>query len=148
MKKKKIKDDRPVYSSRSIRETQKPLPDSTVHFSFKHLDMKNQKFNIDNRKTQYFIKMLERLKNLSTLSPQEILSNRSRALRAHPITWKDTSEKSGFNHLNEQLKEITPYQFEISRDEHGRVHGFFIDNIFFIIWFDPNHQLYSSQKAR
>jgi hypothetical protein len=36
-----------------------------------------------------------------------------------------------------------PWQFEISSNEHGRVHGFFIGNVFNVVWFDPKHLLYT-----
>jgi hypothetical protein len=54
----------------------------------------------------------------------------------------DTTEKDGFAHLNEQLRQIPAYQFQVSSNEHGRIHGLVIGNIFFIIWLDPDHRLY------
>ncbi|QXE21583.1 hypothetical protein B6N60_00260 [Richelia sinica FACHB-800] len=36
-----------------------------------------------------------------------------------------------------------PYQFQLSSNEYGRVHGFFIENVFYIVWLDPDHLLYS-----
>ena len=104
--------------------------------------MRNQKFLIRDRKSRYFEKMLERMKAICGSSLKEILSNRSSSLRAHPIDWSETTEPRGFLNLNQQLQQIEPYQFQISANEHGRVHGFFIENIFFIVWFDPDHKLY------
>jgi hypothetical protein len=31
----------------------------------------------------------------------------------------------------------------VSANEYGRVHGFFIGNVFYIVWLDPDHKLYS-----
>jgi hypothetical protein len=46
----------------------------------------------------------------------------------------------------EQLVD-TPYQFSLTSNEHGRVHGFFVENIFFVVWLDPKHQLYAGNPA-
>lgn len=114
-----------------------------LRFSFKHLDFSHKKFTFKHRKGKYLLKLLERFKNLSTLKVvQDILASRSPALRAHPIKWEETSEPSGFKHLNSQLQDIPPYQFEISKTKHGRVHGFLLQNIFFVVWLDPEHKLY------
>lgn len=88
---------------------------------------------------------LERLRDVSRCSFQELLSNRSKALRCHPIDWSDTSE-SGFGIPNEDDLVDTPYQFSISSNKYGRVHGFFIGEIFYIVWLDPDHKLYPGRK--
>ena len=89
----------------------------------------------------YWLTLLDRLKALSSLTAQEFLANRNRTLRCHKIKWEETSE-SGFGLPNEeQLVEI-PYQFSLSSNEHGRVHGFFINETFYIVWLNSNHLLY------
>jgi hypothetical protein len=35
------------------------------------------------------------------------------------------------------------WQFSLSANEHGRVHGFLVENVFFIRWLDPDHNLYA-----
>jgi hypothetical protein len=35
------------------------------------------------------------------------------------------------------------YQLTISTNEHGRIHGFFILDVFYVVWLDPDHELYS-----
>lgn len=76
------------------------------------------------------------------MTAEEIRANKSKSLRAHTINWKETSQPRGFAHLHEQLQAEQPWQFEVSANEHGRVHGFFIENIFFLVWLDPQHNLY------
>ena len=139
----RIKDKQPARKSQHIPSDHMATLDlDTIHFSFKYLDLTNTHFSINQRTSKYFEKIIARLKELCTLKAKEIYANRSRALRAHPIQWKETTQPKGFIHLNEQLQQIPPYQFQISTNEHGRVHGFFISNIFFIVWFDPDHKLY------
>ena len=148
MAKDKIREALPERATSNIPKQQNVtnhLNSIYVSFSFKHLDVKHKKFKIVDKQAKYFIKMLERLKSLSTLTVKNIRDNHSIALRAHPIDWEKTTEKKGFDNLNEQLCQLEPYQFSVSQKAHGRVHGFFIENVFFIVWFDPDHKLYSSK---
>ncbi|KOR37601.1 MULTISPECIES: hypothetical protein [Planktothricoides] len=67
------------------------------------------------------------------------------ALPPTPYTlhyWQDTTEPNGFGIANEEQLVNTPYQFQISANEYGRVHGFFSENVFYAIWLDPDHNLY------
>ncbi|MBH3353832.1 hypothetical protein B2J73_16215 [Stutzerimonas stutzeri] len=114
-----------------------------LSFSFRYMDRQHQKFDYSGRDAAYFCKVIERLSALSSLTVQQLHAERSPALRAHPIAWDDTTEPEGFGHLNEQLRESRPYQFSISSNAHGRVHGFFLDHVFYVVWLDPNHKLYS-----
>lgn len=76
------------------------------------------------------------------MTVQELLSNRSDSLRAHPIEWSGTSE-NGFGIPKEDEIVDKPYQFSIGSNEHGRVHGFLISNTFYVVWLDKEHQLYT-----
>ena len=139
----KIKEIKPNKHFKNIRDFLKSDIQSAMHFSFKHLDINHNKFSVNERNNKYFKKIFERLKNLSTMNIREVQNNRTKSLRVHTINWEDTTEPQGFSQLHDQLQQITAYQFEISANEHGRVHGFFIENVFFIVWFDPDHKLYN-----
>ena len=137
----KIRANPPSAKSAHIPE-QKPPADTGLVFSFKHLDLTSEKFSLKYCNDNYLQKFLERLKALNGFSVEEIRSNKSKSLRAHTIDWSQTSETTGFSALNEQLRNLTAWQFEVSKSEHGRVHGFFIDRVFYVVWIDPNHLLY------
>ena len=140
MPKKINKTQRSKDSQSGIKPTKLKL--QGISFSFKYYQDGNSKFSCDDRTTaKYWITLLERLKALSGLSAQELLVNRSNALRCHPIKWENTSE-TGFGLPNEEQLVDTPYQFSLSSNEYGRVHGFFIDEIFYVVWLDPHHLLY------
>lgn len=119
-----------------------PKPPASLGFSFKYLQTQNEKFSARDRDPNYFTAFLERLRDLSTLTAQEIEMNRSQSLRCHPIKWRETTEPNGFGIPNEKELVTIPYQFSLSTNEHGRVHDFFIEDIFYIVWLDPNHSLY------
>jgi hypothetical protein len=56
------------------------------------------------------------------------------------ITYDQLICNSQNRNLNYSFRE--PYQFSISGNKWGRVHGIFVGHQFFIIWFDPEHALY------
>jgi hypothetical protein len=78
------------------------LPRSGISFSFKYFQENHDKFSASQKNANYWTVLLERLKSLSSLSAEEILLNRSKALRCHPIRWIDTTE-SGFGIPNEAI---------------------------------------------
>lgn len=120
--------------------------DNTIKFSFKYLSFQNSKFQINNRDTNYFITLINRLKSLSQMDVSYLTSHtKDKSLRSHPINWEDArvSERA-FGIPEEDKIASMPWQFELTVNRHGRVHGFFIDNIFYIVWFDPDHKLYAS----
>ena len=64
-------------------------------------------------------------------------------LRCHHHEWIKTTEPKGFG-LKGQLADCQGWQFQITSNEHGRVHGFFIGEVFFVVWLDPQHKLYAA----
>jgi len=113
-----------------------------INFSFKYLDSSHPSFSFNNHTSQYFREILSRISELSKLSIQELISNRSPSLKSHPIDWEETTQ-NGFGFPKEDEIVDEPYQFCISRNEHGRIHGFFIGITFYIVWLDKDHRLYS-----
>jgi hypothetical protein len=130
--------------SKKIQKTKLKKPPQGISFSFKYFQDNHSKFACNDGEIGYWLTLLGRLKALSGLTAQELLINRSSSLRCHPIKWDDTSE-SGFGLPNEEQLVDIPYQFSLSSNEHGRVHGFFIDQVFYIIWLDPHHRLYPAK---
>lgn len=144
MSAKKIKkaDIRRQQSLSSINRLDVKIPEG-VSFSFRHYQDDKDKFSIGGRDAKYLASLLRRLRDLSQLNSQEIINNQSKSLRCHGIAWQDTTEPNGFGIPNEAMLVNIPYQFQISANEYGRVHGFFSENIFYIVWLYPDHNLYS-----
>lgn len=142
----KIKSGKLSSSSRIVAGSPQPTK-STLSFSFQYIDYAHSKFGFSNQDPSYFCKVIERLKDISSLTSLEFTSNRTPTLKSHCIEWKTTSEPDGFTHLNEQFQSYTPYQFAISRNEYGRVHGFLVGCVFNIVWLDPEHKLYPNNKS-
>jgi hypothetical protein len=124
-----------------IQKTQLAPPPG-ISFSFKYFQADHPLFYYKNKNVSYFCVLLERLRDLSGFTALDIQASRSSSLRCHPIKWRDTTVNS-FDIPNEEQLVDVPYQFVLSANKHGRVHGFFIGSVFYVVWLDPDHKLYS-----
>jgi hypothetical protein len=128
-------------TSGGIPKPKVPELPTCIVFSLKYAQLGGGKFSVARGNENYQMALLERLRAVSAWSTNEFFNCHHKALRAHSIDFSDTTEPAGFP-LNEQLKQVPPYQFQVSANAHGRVHGFLLGNVFYVIWFDPDHQLY------
>ena len=141
---KKIKRGRIPRLARSIPPASPPPDAESLRFSFKYLDLVgNAKFSLERCRDGYLKTFLERLRDLSRLTAKEFRTNRSSALRAHPIDFSETTEPRGFRALNQQLRAEQAWQFQLTVNEHGRIHGILLLDTFYVVWIDPDHELYS-----
>lgn len=112
-----------------------------VSFSYKYLANNNPKFAYQGKNNNYFNALIERLRSLSTLTPTELRRNAGKGLRCHEVNWTDTTETC-FGIPQEDEIVDTPWELQLSSNEHGRMFGFFINSVFYICWLDPDHNLY------
>lgn len=138
VRREKKKSDSPISRSKEgVQDYNKEL----VKFSFKYLKKDNKKFDFDTCDASYFLNLMERLKNVSTMDITTFRTNGGKSLRAHSIDWDKTTENS-FDIPGQEQLVYEPYQFSLSANLYGRVHGFLIENRFYIVWLDRNHSLY------
>ncbi len=137
---KKSKKTQLPRSQSGIRASElKPL--CGISFSFKYYNANHSIFTGGGRDSIYWQTLVNRLRDLSGLTAIELRRGGNKTLRCHPIDWADTSQDNFGVKSENQLVDV-PYQFSLSSNEHGRVHGFFIDQVFYIVWLDPDHMLY------
>jgi hypothetical protein len=119
------------------------LPDTLLRFSFRFLHS-DGKFGSEHAPdpATYLPQLLNRLRGLSTMRPEEFRTTRDPSLRIHTHDWAGTTEKHGFGKLSAQLNGHVGWQFQLSANKHGRVHGILVDEVFYIVWLDPEHRLY------
>lgn len=118
--------------------------DAELRFSFKYLDLHNPLFDFTMRDRGYFRRLLERLRELSRFRVIEFATHRSSALRIHPINFKhDAVAVQSFGVREWADADKLAWQFSLSANEHGRVHGFLAGNTFYVRWLDPEHNLYA-----
>jgi hypothetical protein len=126
------------YREKTRAHLDKRIPDDLIRFSFKYIDF-SDKYPLQSKDDGYFKSFFERLRSLSRMKVDEFRTNKDKSLRAHTHIWSQNSEPEGFNHLNDQLRQCEPWQFQLSSNKHGRVHGILLDEVFYIIWLDPKH---------
>lgn len=107
-----------------------------VCFSFKYLDCNHPTFCFKNRTPNWYCKLIEQLKNWTEKTSDEI----RKESHSHKIEWSRTSQKSFGLHISQDIVS-EPWQLSIGTN-HGRMHGFFIGNTFYVRWIDHDHQLY------
>lgn len=100
VKKKNVQHDNPRVKA------EKPQEPLGITFSYKFLIDNNDKFSIKNKDARYLEALLRRLRDLSSMSVNEIKGKKG--LRCHPIDWNDTSE-SCFGFPNEDQIVDIPY---------------------------------------
>ena len=131
-------------SSRIKSEKNKAILDGLVRFSFKFYDPNHPDFHSRDRSPEYFAALLGRLKDLSTSHINEFTRRKSnQTTRFHPIDFtEDRVKADGFGMPGWDMNDDA-WQFSLGANENGRVHGFLIEDVFYIVWLDPNHRLYS-----
>jgi len=86
--------------------------------------------------------LMARLKDLSTWKVSAFTGLPNKTIRNHTHDWAKTARPTGFAHLNEQFKAYPGWQFCLTANAHGRVHGILIDDTFHVVWLDQDHALY------
>ena len=118
-----------------------------LRYSFKYLDTSHPAFRIAGRDASYFRVLLARLREISSLSISEFRTHRSSSLRIHRIDFSDGRVAvNGFGIPGREVYDREAWQFALSANEHGRVHGFLIRDTFYIRWLDPDHNLYAGTR--
>ncbi|SDT91840.1 hypothetical protein SAMN05428979_0389 [Stappia sp. ES.058] len=137
-----IKKNNQKNISKSGIQTATP-DDDLLRFSFKFFDATDGEACPATFSDGYTQALMDRLRNLSSWKISEFTGSRSKSIRSHPIKWEETKRPDGFVQLHEQYQSYTPYQFSVSVNKHGRVHGFIIGSCFYVVWLDCNHIVYS-----
>lgn len=137
----RIKKGSAVATESAIKKS--PIPDGTLKFSFKLFDPSDGEVCPAKFNDGYTQALMQRLQNLSSWLISEFTGPCHHSIRNHRISWEKTKRPDGFTHLNEQFESYEPWQFSVSVNAHGRVHGVIIDDCFYIVWLDCNHIVYS-----
>lgn len=114
--------------------------EQNIVFSFEGLQY-TEYFNLDATCERWSVDLINRLKDVSKHTKVELLSGRYQTLRIH-------HHGKSAQIPDEIPKEIDPddlYQIRIAKGK-GGIHGIFVDNIFYIIWFDPLHNMYPDSR--
>src|SRR5690625_1783449 len=128
------------YEEIEIRKNKKLI------FSWIFFDRSHNLFNIGNIDSPWFISLFDCLQDVSRLTVQEFRQqSERRGLRVHPHNWDNASAQFDMPEEWFEQYEDNCLQFSISKAR-GRVHGILIENVFYIVWLDPLHNLYPPKE--
>ena len=110
-----------------------------IVFSFKALEF-NKYFNLDMTCPNWSLDLFKMLISISSVSKRALIQGEYRTYRVH-----DHSNANPPCDLprNVSLKDF--YQIRISQSK-GGIHGVFVDNIFYVMWIDPLHNMYPDNR--
>jgi len=114
-----------------------------LRFSLKFYDPSHEVFHCRQCEPGYFQSLQERMKQLSTTRVSELTRRPNPTTRFHRIDWEgDNVSVKSFGIKGWKEYDEAAWQFSIRANEHGRVHGFLIEDVFYVVWLDPSHKLY------
>ena len=124
--------------SEIVRPNFLPAPDSGT-FSFAALE-RTEYFNLDGTCQNWASDLFEMLKNVSGVPKRDLLNGKYRTYRVH-----DHQKASPPNELPEGVALKDCYQIRISTSK-GGIHGVFNENVSYVIWLDPLHNMYPDKR--
>lgn len=114
-----------------------------VLFSFEAVD-KNEYFNLDGTCQNWAADLFDTMKKVSGIELKDIYagkySGKTSPLRIHQHEYAKPPCNVP-DHIS--LDDMWQIRISISK---GGIHGIFSDNIFYVIWFDPQHNLYPDEN--
>lgn len=117
--------------------------DPKVRFSFESVN-KTEYFNLDATCQNWSADLFDTLQKVSSITMKEIysgkFSSKNTPFRIHQHSKADPPSKVP---NNVSINDMWQIRISVSK---GGIHGIFVDNIFYIIWFDPHHNLYPDKN--
>ena len=121
--------------------TTNPLKENEIIFSFKFFTREHSLFNLSDRNKAvngtWFLELLNCLSEVAKLTISEL--KQFSKFQMHPINWETTNIDCPILDKEEDF-----WQFRINKSK-GRIIGFLIDNLFYIVWLDYHHNLTSCE---
>jgi hypothetical protein len=124
-----------------------------VKFSFKHLDTTNEKYAVQKCCIDFFSNLVRSLTRYSKFTVDEFREQNNEDGR-HCHYFANTSEPNGFVCLNDpdglEMEEAWQIRLcpstQVPPASGWRVHGILLADVFYVVWLDYDHALYSNPK--
>ena len=164
MAKKKV--DSSVLKS-FAEESYRKISNEKLRISFKFVDWESEEFFIHGLSQKYYELLFDAFNDIQNSTADDIKQQTHPRLTPKFINWKgdSTITRSSFpdkikdalrpqsgndeNELQKQYEEMTRDSFELRVAKgYGRIHGFIFDNTFYVVWFDPAHNLFPGRDDK
>lgn len=124
-----------------ITRQQLNFTQSAISFSFEAMET-TEYFDLDGTCVNWSSELFTMLKDVSSIKKDELL-NGSYAKSKYRVHSHGTATPPSKLPDGIELKDC--YQIRISKSK-GGIHGIFIENVFYVIWLDPLHNMYPDDK--
>ncbi len=114
---------------------------SAITFSFEALDQ-TEYFNLDGTCINWASELFNMMKHISSIKKEALLSGAYTKSKYRVHSHENAKPPSS---LPEGVELKDCYQIRISKSK-GGIHGVFYDNIFYVIWLDPLHNMYPDDR--
>lgn len=139
-----------IPEAKSAKKT-RVTPSNTAHserndnvlFSFESID-KNDYFNLDGTCHNWAAELFDTMQKVSKICMKDIYAGKYTA-EGSPLRIHSHAKAKAPCKVPDNISLEDMWQIRISANK-GGIHGVFSDNIFYVIWFDPHHNLYPSRN--
>lgn len=138
-----------------IKTTDITTANKKIAFSYEYIDLNNSKYSFEGMDNKQIIRFHNDFhkKVCEYCQKKDFKKSLSEKLwkshnHIHPIDWSDKQiREAKFTSLDSKLMEqVKDECWQLGINNNGfRIHGFFIENIFYIVWLDPLHNLYHTK---
>lgn len=134
----------PATNSKSkINPPQIPSVSNKIVFSFEAID-KNEYFNLDATCENWSNDLFDTMKTVSNIDIKDIYAGKYSA-KGSTLRIHQHGNASAPCKIPPTLSLEDMWQIRISSSK-GGVHGRFVENVFYVVWFDPHHNLYPNDN--
>jgi hypothetical protein len=143
----------PIGKKPVLGKVRTHTPPSRWCFSFRFWNQAEH-FGLGGKDASWFISLIKRLQQISTESVDDFIGDaqKQKSMRYHKVNWGQTNipiQRSNLEWLPTVYRnnddDYPIYQFSISTG-HGRIAGFWEENIFNVVLIDPYHNLQPSKE--
>lgn len=116
--------------------------DKKIKISFQFFDRSNELFNLGETEKEWFINLLDALKLLSNITRRQLSGEYKNKFQPHPYGNKEILNCKDAMLTNPQYE---AWQLRLNKSQ-GRLHGFFVENTYYIRFLDRWHNMYDDKK--
>jgi len=150
-----------------VEESHRKVTREKLKISFEFVDWDSEEFFIHGLTKKYYELLFDAFCDIQKSTANEIKQQKHPRLIPKYINWNgdNTITKHSFpekiklslipqcgnneDELQKQFEEMTRDSFELRIAKgYGRIHGFILDNTFYVIWFDPAHNLFPGRDDK
>lgn len=117
--------------------------DKKIIVSFRFLDRNNKLFNLGNANIPWMMELLDTLKFLTEITKNQLFNEYRKKFQPHQYNEVEKLKYKDEFLTNPQYEEC--YQLRLTKST-GRIHGFFVNEIYYIRFLDKEHNMYEDKR--